>query len=265
MKCVQGFRQVSETRRLVHISSFAAVGHPAPEEHFHTEDCWADMGMDERPANKQWTEEVVDHDREVAYAKGKAEAERYVYDEAEKMCIATCPCHVIGPLISANHQRPWCWQTRIGEMMEGYAHPRMFWNIVDVRDVAETQRLIAESSDKRNGERYNLVATDESGEIKQTELAAIMRKMYPDVAVAGVYREGKWRMSPHSVLEKAATQLGLKPYTVEQTIRDNLDSLITGGSSNHSMVVLMTFSGKVMTCASHRSGVRMSILRWILI
>ena len=79
------------------------------EEHVHTGDCWADMGMDERPANKQWTEEVVDHDREVAYAKGKAEAERYVYDEAEKMCIAAfgvCPCHVIGPPIGANHQRP---------------------------------------------------------------------------------------------------------------------------------------------------------------
>jgi nucleoside-diphosphate-sugar epimerase len=190
------------------------------------------MDMAKRPENKQWTDEVVEHDREVAYARGKAEAERYVYAEAEKMGIAAfgvCPCHVIGPLLSASHQRPWSWQTRIGDMIEGYGHPRMFWNIVDVRDVAETQRLIAESPDNNNGERYNLVATDESGEIRQTELQAIMRKMYPDVAVAGVYREGKWRDGPLSVLEKPITQLGLKPHTVEETIRDNVDSLLTWG------------------------------------
>ena len=222
-------------RRLVYTSSFAAVGHSAEEEHVYTEDCWADMNMDQRSPDKQWTDEVVEHDREVAYAKGKAEAERYVYAEAEKLGIAAfgvCPCHVIGPLLSANHQRPWCWQTRIGDMMEGYGHSRMFWNIVDVRDVAETQRLIAESPDNKNGERYNLVATDESGEMKQTQLQAIMRKMYPDVAVAGVYREGHWRMAPLSVLEKAITQLGLKPHTVEETIRDNVDCLITWGLIN---------------------------------
>jgi hypothetical protein len=31
------------------------------------------------------------------------------------------------------------------------------------------------------------------------------------------------------VLEKPITQLGLKPHTVEQTIRDNVDSLVTWG------------------------------------
>ena len=229
---MDSIKKSGTVRRLVYTSSFAAVGHPAQADHVHTEDCWADMNMEDRPPNKRWTDEVVEHDREVAYAKGKAEAERYVYAEAEKMGIAAfgvCPCHVIGPLLSANHQRPWCWQTRIGDMMEGYGHPRMFWNIVDVRDVAEAQRLIAESPDNKNGERYNLVATDESGEIKQTDLQAIMRKMYPDVAVAGVYREGKWRIAPLSVLEKPITQLGLKPHTVEEAIRDNVDSLVTWG------------------------------------
>jgi hypothetical protein len=34
------------------------------------------------------------------------------------------------------------WQTRIGDMLDGYGHARMYWNITDVRDIAETQRLI---------------------------------------------------------------------------------------------------------------------------
>ena len=229
---MDSIKKSGTVRRLVYTSSFSAVGHPADEDHVHTEDCWADMNMAQRPPNKQWTDEVVERDREVAYAKGKTEAERYVYTEAEQMGIAAfgvCPCHVIGPLLSANHQRPWSWQTRIGDMMEGFGHPRMFWNIVDVRDVAETQRLIAESPDNRNGECYNLVARDESGEIKQTALQEMLRKNYPDVAVAGVYREGKWRMAPLSVLQKPVTQLGLKPHTVEETVRDNVDSLVIWG------------------------------------
>ena len=229
---MDSIKKSGSVRRLVYTSSFAAVGHVAEEGHVHTEDCWADMNLDQRPPEKQWTSEVMEHDREVAYARGKAEAERYVYAEAEKLGIAAfgvCPCHVIGPLLSANHQRPWCWQTRIGDMMEGYGHPRMFWNIVDVRDVAETQRLIAESPDNTNGQRYNLVATDDSGQIRQTELQEIMKKMYPGVAVGGIYREGNWRRSPPAALEKPITQLGLKPHSVEEAIRDNVDSLISWG------------------------------------
>lgn len=229
---MDSIKKSGSVRRLVYTSSFAAVGHVAEEGHVHTEDCWADMNLDQRPPEKQWTSEVMEHDREVAYARGKAEAERYVYAEAEKLGIAAfgvCPCHVIGPLLSANHQRPWCWQTRIGDMMEGYGHPRMFWNIVDVRDVAETQRLIAESPDNTNGQRYNLVATDDSGQIRQTELQEIMKKMYPGVAVGGIYREGNWRRSPLAALEKPITQLGLKPHSVEEAIRDNVDSLISWG------------------------------------
>ncbi|MCH7778329.1 MAG: NAD-dependent epimerase/dehydratase family protein [Gemmatimonadetes bacterium] len=219
-------------KRLVYTSSFAAVGHPAEEGHVHTEDCMADMNQEMRPEGSEWSIDVVGRNREVAYAMTKLEAERYVYAEAEKHGFAAfgvCPCHVIGPLLSASHQRPWCWQTRIGDMLEGYGHPRMFWNIVDVRDVAETQRLIAECADNKNGERYNLVATDESGLINQNELQAILRRLYPGVGIGGVYREGKWRRNPLAVLQKPITQLGLKPHTVEETIRDNADSLLAWG------------------------------------
>ena len=219
-------------QRLVYTSSFAAVAHPADEGFLYTEASTADMYQDRRKPASAWTMEVVVHNREVAYAMTKLQSERYVYAEAEKSGFAAfgiCPCHVIGPLLSASQQRPWSWQTRIGDMLEGYSHPRMFWNIVDVRDVAETQVLAAQSAVNQNGERYNLVATDNSGLIPQGELQAMLRRMYPDVGIGGDYRDGRMYRSPIARLEKPITQLGLKPHTVEQTVKDNADSLLAWG------------------------------------
>ena len=219
-------------RRLVYTSSFAAVGHPAPEGHVYTEDSWADMNKDQRRSGSSWDMETVAHSREVAYAMTKVETERHVYAEGAAHgfeAFGVCPCHVIGPLLSAAHQRPWAWQTRIGDMLEGYSHPRMFWNIVDVRDVANAQRLIAECLDNANGERYNLVATDESGLIPQGEVQAILRRLYPGIGIGGDYRLGPIRRGPIAVLQKVVTQLGLQPHTPEEAIRDNADSLLAWG------------------------------------
>eukprot|EP01045_Picozoa_sp_COSAG04_P056184 COSAG04_NODE_26092_length_299_cov_1.040000_1_plen_50_part_10 len=47
----------------------------------------------------------------------------------------------------------------------------MYWNCTDVRDIGETQRLIAESTVNQNGDRYNMVAPDESALMTQLELA----------------------------------------------------------------------------------------------
>ena len=219
-------------RRLVYTSSFAAVGHPAPEGHVYTEDSWADMNKDQRRSGSSWDMETVAHSREVAYAMTKVETERHVYAEGAAHgfeAFGVCPCHVIGPLLAATHQRPWAWQTRIGDMLEGYSHPRMFWNIVDVRDVANAQRLIAECPDNANGERYNLVATDESGLIPQGEVQAILRRLYPGIGIGGDYRLGPIRRGPIAVLQKVVTQLGLQPHTPEEAIRDNADSLLAWG------------------------------------
>ena len=219
-------------QRLVYTSSFAAVGHPAEEGYRYTEDSWADMNQGMRREGAEWTMEVVAHNREVAYAMTKVESERFVYAEADANgfeAFGVCPCHVIGPLLSKTHHRPWAWQTRIGDMLEGYGHPRMFWNIVDVRDVAEAQRLIAECPDNVNGERYNLVATDESGLIEQQRVQAILQSLYPGVGIGGIYREGPTRRGPIAMLEKPLTQLGLKPHSVESALRDNADSMLAWG------------------------------------
>lgn len=225
-------RKSGTVRRLVYTSSFAAVAHPAEPGHLYTEESFVDMNQEARKPAAAWNMEVVEKNREVAYAMGKLEAERFVYAEAEAngfQSNGVCPCHVIGPLLSASHQRPWSWQTRIGDMMEGYSHPRMYWNIIDVRDVAEAQRRIAENPDNVNGERYNLVATDETGMIPQQDLQAMLQRLYPGIGIGGIYRDGKTYKSPNSVLQKVITQLGVKPHTVEESVRDNANSLLGWG------------------------------------
>ena len=219
-------------RRLVYTSSFAAVGHPAEEGHQFTEDSWADMNQEQRREGSAWNMDTVSRNREVAYAMTKVETERFVYAQAEANGFAAfgvCPCHVIGPLLSKTHQRPWAWQTRIGDMLEGYSHPKMYWNIVDVRDVAEAQRLIAECEDNQNGERYNLVATNESGLKKQEEIQEILRNLYPGFGIGGNFREGPTRRGPIAFLEKVVSQLKLQPHSPEEAIKDNADSLLAWG------------------------------------
>ena len=229
---IDSVKKAGTVRRLVYTSSFAAVGHPAPEGHRYTEDSWADMNQEVRREGSRWDMATVARSREVAYAMTKVDTERYVYEQGDTHgfeAFGVCPCHVIGPLLSASHQRPWTWQTRIGDMLEGYGHPRMMWNIVDVRDVARAQRLIAECPVNSNGERYNLVATDESGLLSQQEVQAILRRLYPGIGIGGNYHEGPTRRGPVAVLEKVVTQLGLRPHTAEEAIRDNADSLLTWG------------------------------------
>lgn len=229
---MDSIKAAGTVQRVVYTSSMAAVGHPSDEGHRFTEDSWADMNQDRRREGATWDMETVAKNREVAYSMTKVESERYVYREAEASGFAAfgvCPCHVIGPILAATHQRPWAWQTRIGDMLEGYGHPRMYWNIVDVRDVAEAQRLIAESPDNVNGERYNLVATDESGMMLQQDVQAILKDLYPGIGIAGNFREGNTFRAPVCTLEKVITQLGLNPHTPLEAIRDNADSLLMWG------------------------------------
>ena len=232
---VDSVLKAGTVQRLVYTSSFAAVAHPAPQGHLYTEDSWADMYKEQRGEGRQWDMDTIEHSREVAYAMTKVETERYLYQVADEQGFAAfgvCPCHVIGPLLSASHMRPWSWQTRIGDMLDGYGHPRMTWNIVDVRDVAEAQRLIAECATNVNGERYNLVCKDEDGLLKQDEMQEILRGFYPDVGIGGNYREGDTYRSPVSFLEKAVSQLGLAPYSARESIKDNADSLLAWGLVN---------------------------------
>jgi len=215
-------------KRIVFISSLAAVGHPAPEGHLYTEASWANMNMPE----KFWNMEFMKKNRNIAYSMSKMDTEKYLYAEAEKHgmeAFGVMPCHVIGPLLSADHTKPFMWQARIADYMDGFSHAPMLLNLIDVRDIAEANRLIAESKVNKNGDRYCLVAKDESGLLTQSELQAKLRRFYPGYGIGGDYKEGKTARNPVCFLEKCITQLGMKPRTVDQTIKDTCDSLLAWG------------------------------------
>ena len=56
---------------------------------------------------------------------------------------------------------------------------------MDVRDVAEAQVLMIESDAPKNGSRYQLGATDESGEITVKQLQKNLQSLFPHINVGG--------------------------------------------------------------------------------
>ncbi len=166
---------------------------------------------------------------------GKVEAERYGYSFGEQhgIDVVSCnPCHVLGPILGKSQNTGW--QHRIGLMLMGQSghegRRNMLWNIIDVRDIAEAQRLMATSSVAKNGSRYMLVATDESGELTVQELIDTLNDLYPDIDVAGDYAPPPTLDEPHAKCTKAIKELGLETHSVLETLKDTGDSLIELGA-----------------------------------
>lgn len=225
---MDSIRKAKTVKRIVYTSSLAAVTHPAPEGYRYTEASWASM---HRPP-EHWNMEVVKRNRDVAYAMSKEHTEKYLYEEAAKLGIEAMgvnPCHVLGPLLAAHHCKDWAWQTKLRDQLSGVGFPPMMWNVIDVRDVAEAQRLVAESMQNRNGDRYNLVAANESGFLSQEQIQSILRRFYPGCGIGGISKQRPQYYGPVCYLEKCITQLGLKPHTVEDTLRANCDSCLAWG------------------------------------
>lgn len=224
-------------KRFVFTSSFAAVGHPRPEGYVFTEKDWC--GDNIEAYNGRWTEEMISQNRDIAYAMAKAAAEKMMYARAEQDgsfdAMAILPLHVIGPLMAANHDQGYSWQNCMRFMMQGRAYKkskggRMLWNNVDVRDVARAHRLCAESTVAKNGSRYILSAEDRSGELFTWQMQARLKELYPMVAEIGgeemagdAPAEHTWD-SPRSYCLLAKQELGLQPYTIDDTLRATIDS-----------------------------------------
>ena len=229
-------------KRVVYTSSCAAVMGPAAGgkkavAHEFTEDDWAGVGpfetIEERwtyagSSGKVYARWSVERQ---AYAKGKVDAEQYGYSFGEQHGIDVCtvnPCHVLGPLLGATQYSGW--QKRIGLMLEGQSGDEgrfnALWNIVDARDIAEAQRLMATSSVTTNGSRYILAAPDESSEITVQELIDALSGIYPDIDVAGDYEPPPTPDYQHGKSTKAIKELGLKTHTILETLKDTGDSLI---------------------------------------
>ena len=217
-------------KRVMYTSSCAAVfwrsegGRDADGREF-TEDDWAGVGL---------TDELWNVEKQ-AYAKGKVDAEKYGYAWGEETgidVVSNMPSHVLGPILSKTQNIQH--QKRIGLTLSGQiAHEtpmNNLWNIIDVRDIGQAQRLMATSNVAKNGSRYMLAATDESGELTQQELLDTLRELYPGVDVGGDWEPAATPDFWHGKCSKAIRELGLKTYPALQTLKDTGDSLIEFGA-----------------------------------
>lgn len=108
---------------------------------------------------------------------------------------------------------------------------------MDVRDVAEAQVLMMESDVPKNGSRYQLSATDESGEITAKQLQEQLQLLFPHINVGGpppeydamIEKYGKPYDAPRAHCDKARNELGLKTHAVEDTLRTTGETMIDLG------------------------------------
>jgi nucleoside-diphosphate-sugar epimerase len=103
------------------------------------------------------------------------------------------------------------------------------WNIIDVRDIAETQRLAAESDAAANGTRYNMVANDEAGELPANQFLDTLQELFPNHNICGGYRPAPTDAGLRARCTKAIQELGLKTHSARDTLRDTGNSLIELG------------------------------------
>ena len=232
-------KQAGTVRQVIYTSSVAAVLGPGapdrPSDYMFTEDDWAGGSyetLEERHMGEDgktlWTAEAR------AYSKGKVDAEKAGFAfgiETGIDVISICPFHVLGPLLGVPHDATW--QHRLGLALKGESkmeeRGNMAWNIIDVRDIAQAQRLAAESDVAPNGSRYCLVAHDESGEPPGDEFLDLVQELFPDHNVCGGFRPEPTDRRARCRCTKAINELGLKPRSVRETLRDTGNSLLELG------------------------------------
>ena len=116
-------------------------------------------------------------------------------------------------------------------LLEAAAH------FVDVRDVARAQALILSSDTCRNGSRYQLSATDESGELTVLQLQEHLQRLFPDIEVGGAPPEmaaylekyGQVYDAPRAHCDLARRELGLETHPIEETLAETGRTLIELG------------------------------------
>jgi len=236
---VESVKKSGTVKRFVFTSSFAAVGHPRPEGYVFTEKDWC--GDNEEGYRGAWTEENISKNRDIAYAMAKANTEKMIYKAAEEdgsfEAVSINPLHVVGPLMTENHNQFYSWQFWILQLLQGgefkmgqRGSARMLWNMVDVRDVAKAHRLGTESPNAKNGSRYILSATDGSGEMFTWELQAKLKELFPEIENIGgeEMEDGEPKQktydSPRSYCSLAIAELGLSTYSIEDTLKGTGDS-----------------------------------------
>ena len=234
-------KKVGKVKRFIYTSSFAAIHHPMSSGYIYTE---KDLASDNRENDPNWDPNRINEDGEMAYAMAKLETEQMAYKFAEKDgrfdVISVCPISVLGPLLSRVHERVGSWQWWLGRMLAGKTCQRAWkslWNIVDVRDVGESQALMIESDICKNGWRFQLSATDKSGELDVLQLQAHLQNLFPQIDVGGapdgintiIEKYGKVFQAPLAHCNRAREELGLETHAVMDTLQETGQTMIDLG------------------------------------
>ena len=220
-------------RRVVVTSSTAAVRNSgvAPTTRPFTEEDWTD------PANPRLT----------PYVRSKAVAERAAWDlvreagQPERLAVVN-PSAILGPVLNADLSYSIQLIERLLNGMPGV--PRLGFNFVDVRDVADLE-IRAMTAPEAGGERFlaatKFLWTAEVAAILRDRLGADATKV-PTRTVPNLLVRGMARFDPglRSVVgdlgqradysnEKARTRLGWSPRPIEETIVECARSLLEQG------------------------------------
>ncbi|MCK9926823.1 aldehyde reductase [Frankia sp. Mgl5] len=211
-------------RRVVLTSSFAAVGYsPKPGGAAYTEDDWTD------PAEPGLS----------AYAKSKTLAERAAWDfvrrEGGTLELAVInPVGIFGPVLGADYASS---IDLVRQLLAGAmpAIPRLYFGVVDVRDVAELH-LLAMNSPAAAGQRFLAVAGAEYSlpaiahllrDRLGAEAAHVPTRVIPDEPGApphtAAHQVGGRRTISNA---KARRILGWQPRTNEQAVLATARSLL---------------------------------------
>jgi dihydroflavonol-4-reductase len=239
LRVLRAARQAG-VRRVVLTSSFAAIGYgPAPKGKVFTEEDWTDPH----------------YEGISAYVKSKTLAERaawdYVADVGAGIELAVVnPVGVLGPVLGPDFSTS---IQLVSRLLDGSVPgaPKLTFNIVDVRDVADLH-LRAMTSPHAAGERFLAVTGDP---VSMGQISRLLRERLGEQARKAPTRElSNWLVKLVSLFdsslkqivpelghvrlassEKARSVLGWEPLSGEQAILATAQSLIdlglVGGTS----------------------------------
>lgn len=183
------------------------------------------------------------------YSIGKVIAERAFADAARSSgrwdAITCCPGDNVGPILSRHQKERGPWQHQIETMLLGRYSQNVVgayrpWYTVDVRDVAEAHIRMLERDGLENGERFIAWSTETRN---VEDVCASIDRLLPELGFAGATlfdplpekvkaREAQFRAIWNGCElrnDRIKTALGMEFRSLDESIRDCVESLITIG------------------------------------
>ncbi|KAL6603815.1 hypothetical protein ACP70R_044176 [Stipagrostis hirtigluma subsp. patula] len=201
----------ANVRRVVVVSSAAAVivNPKIPKGAVVDEDCWSDEDHCRR--TEKW------------YCLSKTVAEREALDYAKKTgldVVTVCPPWVIGPLLQPTVNTT---SLRLIKYLNGEIAEEKRRNMVDVRDVADALILVYESPEASG--RFICSAHD----MKVSQVVGAVKRLRPDLKLNYPDKFTVQVEDERLVSSKKLQALGWKFRTVEETLRDTVESYKAAG------------------------------------